>query len=130
MEDVNTDTRMDVDEPQPSPFEASNSSRQAPVPRASSLPPVLNPSNIEVGYVYSTLMMTHTNTRGHHEEQPDRISRIFNLLKDSNCLARMRRLPIRPITREEALLVHSEALWEKILAIQCKFRPNKSEPSR
>ncbi|KZT72053.1 Arginase/deacetylase [Daedalea quercina L-15889] len=29
----------------------------------------------------------------------------------------MRRLPIRPVTREEALLVHSVALWEKILAI-------------
>ncbi|EPS99814.1 hypothetical protein FOMPIDRAFT_1146984 [Fomitopsis schrenkii] len=63
-------------------------------------------------------MMTHTNTRGHHEEQPDRISRIFNLLKDSDCLTKMRRLPIRPVAREEALLVHSEALWEKIMAIQ------------
>lgn len=65
-------------------------------------------------------MMTHTNTRGHHEEQPDRISRIFNLLKDSDCLTKMRRLPIRPVAREEALLVHSEALWEKIMAIQSK----------
>ncbi|TFY65179.1 hypothetical protein EVJ58_g2132 [Rhodofomes roseus] len=114
MEDANNDARMDVDDPQPS----TASTSQAPVARASSLPPVLNISNIEVGYVYSTLMMTHTNTRGHHEEQPDRISRIFNLLKDSNCLAKMRRLPIRPVVREEALLVHSEALWEKILAIQ------------
>ena len=90
------------------------------VARASSLPPILNPSNTTVGYVYSTLMMTHTNTRGHHEEQPDRISRIFNLLKDSDCLTKMRRLPIRPVAREEALLVHSEALWEKIMAIQCR----------
>lgn len=117
MGDTNGDARMDVDGPQPGPSGAS--SRQ-PVARASSLPPFLNASKTTVGYVYSTLMMTHTNTRGHHEEQPDRISRIFNLLKDSDCLTKMRRLPIRPVAREEALLVHSEALWEKIMAIQCR----------
>lgn len=117
MGDTNGDVQMDVDGPQPGP---SGASPRQLVARASSLPPILNPSNTTVGYVYSTLMMTHTNTRGHHEEQPDRISRIFNLLKDSDCLTKMRRLPIRPVAREEALLVHSEALWEKIMAIQCR----------
>lgn len=120
MGDTNGDVPMDVDGPQPGPSGHSGASSRQSVARASSLPPVLSPSNTTVGYVYSTLMMTHTNTRGHHEEQPDRISRIFNILKDADCLAKMRRLPIRPVAREEALLVHSEALWEKIMAIQCR----------
>ncbi|KZT11050.1 histone deacetylase complex protein [Laetiporus sulphureus 93-53] len=89
-----------------------------PVARAASLPPILAPSQAQVGYVYSSKMMMHSCSRGHHEEQPERISRIFDILKDAGCTRKMRRLPIRQVIRSEALLVHSEALWEKVMAIQ------------
>ncbi|KAH9930390.1 histone deacetylase complex protein [Amylocystis lapponica] len=61
-------------------------------------------------------MMFHSCAKG-HEEQPERISRIFDILKDNDCLTKMRRLPIRPVLKEEALLVHTEALWDKVMAI-------------
>ncbi|KAH9921519.1 histone deacetylase complex protein [Epithele typhae] len=60
-------------------------------------------------------MMTHSCLRG-HPEQPARISRIFDILTENGCFQRMRELPIRPVHREEALLVHSQALWDKVLA--------------
>ncbi|KAI0930403.1 hypothetical protein AcV5_007127 [Taiwanofungus camphoratus] len=113
------DVQMDIDAPQPrtSTSTAMRVDRSEPLPRASSLPPSLRPSEIQVGYVYDAKMMLHSCSRGHHEEQPERISRIFDILKENGCLSKMRRLPIRRILREEALLVHSEALWDKVLAI-------------
>ncbi|KAL6305042.1 histone deacetylase complex protein [Sparassis latifolia] len=95
---------------------SSASTRRDTQPRASSLPPSLKTPEIQVGYVYSTKMMMHSCVHG-HEEQPERISRIFDILKDASCLTKMRRLPIRPVLKEEALLVHSEALWDKVQAI-------------
>ncbi|EMD37432.1 hypothetical protein CERSUDRAFT_83190 [Gelatoporia subvermispora B] len=61
-------------------------------------------------------MTAHACVNG-HPEQPARIARIFDKLKDHGCIGQMRRLPIRPALRDEVLLVHSEALWEKVLAI-------------
>lgn len=67
-----------------------------------------------VGYVYDARMMLHSCSSG-HQEDPSRISRIFELLKTSGCIAQMIPLPSREVRREEALLVHSEALWEKVM---------------
>ncbi|KAI0074161.1 histone deacetylase complex protein [Panus rudis PR-1116 ss-1] len=69
-----------------------------------------------VGYVYDPRMMLHNCVRGHSED-PQRISRIFDALKADGCLSQMVRLPIREVAREEALLVHSEALWDKVMAV-------------
>nr|VWO99336.1 Transcriptional repressor TUP1 [Ganoderma boninense] len=85
-------------------------------PRAASVPATLRESAYQVGYVYSSKMMTHSCPRGHCE-QPERISRIFDILKQHGCLAEMKQLPIRRVLREEALLVHSQSLWEKVLAL-------------
>lgn len=122
-----TETRMDVDSLQAESSTSAAASqtnvtvtRKEEVARASSLPPILGTSRINVGYVYSSKMMMHSCSRGHHEEQPERISRIFDTLKEADCLKRMKKLPIRPILREEALLVHSEILWDKVLAIHGK----------
>ncbi|CCM03597.1 uncharacterized protein FIBRA_05735 [Fibroporia radiculosa] len=117
VDNVDIQVAQEVDFDQASTSAAA--ARSEPVARASSLPPVLTPSDIEVGYVYSSKMMMHRRSHGHHEEQPERIKRIFDILKEEKCLARMRRLPIRPVLREEALLVHSEALWDKVLSVHC-----------
>jgi histone deacetylase 6 len=86
--------------------------------RASSVP--LRPSEFTVGYVYSSEMMQHYSPQG-HPEQPERISRIMQAIKDAHCHMKMKRLHIRPVKREEALLVHSEDHWDKVQAIQCEF---------
>ncbi|CAL1706955.1 unnamed protein product [Somion occarium] len=69
-----------------------------------------------VGYVYDPRMMLHSCSTG-HQEDPDRISRIFDTLKAGGCIAQMVPIPIREIRREEVLLVHSESLWDKVMAI-------------
>ncbi|OSX56322.1 hypothetical protein POSPLADRAFT_1175378 [Postia placenta MAD-698-R-SB12] len=125
MEIQNTgpDMLMDVDPEQPVASTSSaaevtvSPARNASAARGTSLPLVLGTPKYKVGYVYSAKMMMHSCSRGHHEEQPERISRIFNILMEQDCLSKMKRLPIRPVLPEEALLVHSRALWEKVLAI-------------
>ncbi|KAI0661449.1 histone deacetylase complex protein [Cubamyces menziesii] len=90
---------------------------QAPSrPRAASVPATLREHTYLVGYVYSSKMMAHSCVHGHCE-QPERISRIFDILKENHCLEKMKKLPIRRVLREEALLVHSQALWDKVLAL-------------
>lgn len=86
-------------------------------PRASSLP--LHSFDFTVGYVYSSEMMQHYDPYG-HPEQPERISRIMETIRAAHCHDKMKRLPIRPVKREEVLLVHSEDHWDKVEAIQCK----------
>ena len=89
-----------------------------PRTRAASVPATLRENAYQVGYVYSSKMMTHSCIRDHCE-QPERISRIFDILKQNGCLAEMKQLPIRRVLREEALLVHSQSLWDKVLALHC-----------
>ncbi len=86
-------------------------------PRASSVP--LVPSEFTVGVVYSTEMTSHFSLQD-HPEQPARISHIWHTLIVNKCNAKMKWLPIRPVHKQEALLVHSEDHWEKVHAIQCK----------
>jgi hypothetical protein len=86
--------------------------------RASSVP--LHFDRRAVGYVYSTEMMAHVCLNG-HPEQPERISRIFESIRDAKYLDKMKCIPIRPVKRSEALLVHSEDHWDKVLEIQREF---------
>ncbi|KAL1942417.1 hypothetical protein VTO73DRAFT_6019 [Trametes versicolor] len=105
---------MDVDGPAPNG--SANDAIPAPRIRASSMPATLRANAYHVGYVYSSKMMSHSCVHGHCE-QPERISRIFDILNQNDCLKKMKRLPIRRVLREEALLVHSQALWDKVLAL-------------
>ncbi|TFK54417.1 histone deacetylase complex protein [Heliocybe sulcata] len=70
-----------------------------------------------IGYVYDPVMMTHWRPGLDHPEQPERISRIYQILKDNKVLAKMRRIPGRRVRREEVLLVHSEVHLAKVLEI-------------
>jgi len=110
---------MDVDD-HPS---ASNPSFVASAfldrPRASSVP--LHPDNYTVGYVFSSEMTSHFSPHG-HPENPERIKRIHSALTAARHTEKMKRLPIRSVRKEEALLVHSEDHWEKVAAIQSEFR--------
>ncbi|TFK85072.1 histone deacetylase complex protein [Polyporus arcularius HHB13444] len=101
---------------QPGPSKPPTRSSAGPKPRAASEPATLRSTAYQVGYVYSSKMMTHSCARG-HPEQPERISRIFDILREHDCLTKMKQLPIRRVLREEALLVHSTSLWEKVLAL-------------
>lgn len=93
----------------------AKSTRLPQAPRASSVP--ANPSNFTVGYVYSTEMTSHFSPHGHPED-PDRITRIWQIIVGRRYTEKMKWLPIRPVRREEALLVHSEDHWNKVQAIQ------------
>ena len=86
-------------------------------PRASSVP--LRPSGLTVGYVYAAEMTGHFNPAG-HPESPTRIVTIYQTLVTEHYTPKMKWIPIRPVRRGEALLVHSEDHWDKVLAIQCK----------
>jgi histone deacetylase 6 len=110
------------DDPEPTPFQANRYVSEDP-PRASSVP--LHLSELTVGYVYSTEMMQHFSTSPQgHPEQPARIVRIMQAIRAAHYHDKMKRLPIRPVRRDEALLVHSEDHWDKVQAIQCKSRVN------
>ena len=74
-----------------------------------------------IGYVYDDRMMMHAARNG-HTEAPERISRVYEILEKNGCIDVMEQLPIREAEREEILLVHSEGLWEKVLAISGQFR--------
>ena len=119
---------MDVDgPPAASSTQARVPPRASPPPRAASVPVSLREGAYQVGYVYSSKMMTHSCHRGHCE-QPERISRIFDILKQNGCLKRMKQLPIRRVVREEALLVHTQSLWDKVIALHSRWFdvwPNK-----
>ena len=88
-------------------------------PRASSVP--LRRDNYTVGYVFSSEMTSHFSPHGHPED-PERIKRIYSALIAARHTEKMKRLPIRPVRKEEALLVHSEDHWDKVAAIQSEFR--------
>jgi histone deacetylase 6 len=75
-----------------------------------------------VGYAYSSEMLLHlqssTSEEDHHPEIPERIKRIWELLQAEGCLKEMYNIPIRLVKKEEALLVHSESHWQKVLELQ------------
>ena len=110
---------MDVDVPSAKPASAAHRRGKAVVSerRASSLPPKNpRPSLPVVGYVYDARMMGHSCISG-HPEQPERIKRIYDTFRDAGLLSKMKKIAIREAEREEVLLVHSETLWDKVMAI-------------
>jgi histone deacetylase 6 len=116
------DSKMDVDVQPGTSAAAMAASSSIDHPRASSVP--LHPSHYTVGYVFSSEMTSHFSPHGHPED-PERIKRIHSALISARHTEKMKRLPIRPVRKEEALLVHSEDHWDKVAAIQSKFRIRK-----
>lgn len=91
-------------------------------PRAVSVPHNPAKNNYTVGYVYSSEMTTHLKLGNDpHPEQPQRVVRIWKMLVEHQYTKQMLWLPIRPVHREEALLVHTEDHWDKVQNIQCKL---------
>ncbi|KAJ7072273.1 histone deacetylase clr3 [Mycena amicta] len=117
---------MDVDEPvvaQPVSLAANLFSTPirmvSPPPRPSSVP-LLHPDT-DIGFVYAAEMMAHNpryTHNGDHPELPARISSIWDELTRNRMTGKAKRIPIRPVSKPEALLVHSEDLWDKIEALQ------------
>ncbi|KAL0956532.1 hypothetical protein HGRIS_002673 [Hohenbuehelia grisea] len=106
---------VDMEEPRPSlPVLPKLPAVTSQTMRASSLPRTPGPS---VGYVYSAEMSQHFSPSG-HPERPERISRIWSAIVAEELHTRMRCLPIRPVQRDEALLVHTDDHWEKVQTIQ------------
>lgn len=107
-----TEEAMDVDNEGPS-------SSKRTLPRSMSVP--FQPSkDLTVGYVYSAEMTSHFDPRG-HQEAPERITRIWQAIVSEKYNTKMQWLPIRPVTKAEALLVHSQSTWDLIETFQCKF---------
>lgn len=114
-----TDMSMDVDQD----ALVTESVRPSTYPqdiRASSLPLRLSPEKRTVGYVFSAEMMLHFSTHG-HPEQPERITYIHKALDVEGCISQMKHLHIRPVRKEESLLVHSEDHWDKVRDIQSEL---------
>lgn len=89
--------------------------------RASSLP--LHAPAYSVGCVYSVEMILHFKMNGpddHHPEQPARIQRIQNTLVQNGLFDKMKHIPIRQVKKHEAMLVHSEDHWDKVIQFQCE----------
>jgi histone deacetylase 6 len=88
------------------------------VPRASSVP--ARASSHTAGFVYSAEMTAHfvRSDSEDHVERPERIARIWNMFVANKYNTRMKWLPIRPVQKFEALLVHTEDHWNKIQAFK------------
>lgn len=109
---------MDVDS---APVNASGHSTTS---QTSTSAPIGGPLS-RVGYVYSPDMLVHykrddiqEKVEDEHVERPERLRRIMSVLKEQGLLPKMKELHIRPVLKHEALLVHSEDHWNKVMALE------------
>ncbi|KIY50308.1 histone deacetylase complex protein [Fistulina hepatica ATCC 64428] len=73
-------------------------------------------TTLPVGFVYNQEMTSHCRIDGStHEEQPARITCIYDAIVKANYHTRMIQLPIREVQDYEALLVHTEDHWRNVL---------------
>ncbi|BGP49310.1 Histone deacetylase hda1 [Rhodotorula kratochvilovae] len=74
------------------------------------------------GFCFSARMTLHAplprtvNENDPHPEQPARITGIYNKLLNNGLVAKMVRVPVREVLREEVMLVHSEGHWDRVRA--------------
>lgn len=112
---------MDIDTAvsKPAPFTARRPRSSSADQDASSVPAKrMKLAEPRVGYVYDEEMLLHACLAPDgHPEQPSRITRIFNELLNAEIIEKMKQIPVRAVEREEALLVHSQVLWDKVMAI-------------
>lgn len=71
------------------------------------------------GYVYDSSMMSHVHPTEDHPEQPDRIGIIFREMRSQGLATRMRPLIFNNISRQHAILIHSEDHWDKVEQLAC-----------
>ncbi|KAG9064619.1 Histone deacetylase hda1 [Linnemannia hyalina] len=73
-------------------------------------PDTIDGRSTKTGYVYDVRMRFHQNIHGDndHPEDPRRIWKIYEALKNAGCLTRMVKLPSREATQAELGLVHTE----------------------
>lgn len=73
------------------------------------------------GVVYSTKVNDHFNLFEDHYECPDRILRTWTLITQDGVDKRLKMLPIRPVHKKEAMLVHSEEQWNTIQEMESGY---------
>jgi acetoin utilization deacetylase AcuC-like enzyme len=56
-----------------------------------------------------------------HPEKPKRIMRIHKALSAARLLQRMEQIPMRPVRRNEVMLIHTKDLVDKVEALQSKL---------
>ncbi|KAH8828004.1 histone deacetylase complex protein [Flagelloscypha sp. PMI_526] len=73
-----------------------------------------------VGCVYDSRMLLHFSLDADdpHPEKPERIYRIWQLLREQGLTPRLKMIPVRPVQHNEALLVHSDAHWKSVNLLQ------------
>lgn len=120
---------------EPSSSRAASTSRQLAPARSSSAltsTPALPPRQrtYRTGYIYDTLMMLHCvddyqptdehvqDSGDGHPEEPMRIKRIFQRLKEAGLIARMKKLAFQQVSFEQVMLVHAEDHWAKVEGTQ------------
>ena len=71
---------------------------------------------ITTAYVYDVGMTRHRlmNEKDGHPEQPGRITAIHRMLAEHRILPQLIKLESRKVTKDEVLLVHSEAHWNAV----------------
>ena len=112
---------IQVDQATPTPAGPSK-------PRALSVP--LTTPQWLVGYIYSADMLTHFSVRPEgHPEQPARIHKIWEIFVAHDLTRQMKWIPIRQVQEEEALLVHSQDHWYKVLKLRGLALPLYRESS-
>lgn len=119
------DQIMDIDDADALPEQPVAGPSQLPTvelfERSLSMPADLNSiGKTRFGYVYDVRMLLHSPLE-YHPEAPARIIGIHDKLREAGCLNRMKMIPIRKVTKLEALLVHSEDHWDKVQMIARQF---------
>ncbi|QRV94367.1 histone deacetylase family protein [Ceratobasidium sp. AG-Ba] len=112
-------------------------SSQAPSPpqTPADTPP---PPPMRTGYCFDSAMTLHTphgsipddDDEGVHPEKPQRITRIHAALAAAHLLERMEKIPIRPVRRNEVMLVHTKDLVDKVEALQNMSNEHISETAQ
>lgn len=84
-------------------------------------------NHFKTGYCYDIKMRYHSKIYQSyyeyidpHPEDPRRISRIYNKIKENKLLEKMFEIPIRQATNEEILRIHTNDLLHKIMSLEHK----------
>lgn len=105
------------------PLAASSSQAPSPPSTPPSTPP---PAPLRTGYCYDSAMTLHTQhdvdpddpDDEHHPEKPQRITRVRAAFAAKGFLTRMQQIPVRPVRRNEVMLVHTKDLVDKVEALK------------
>jgi histone deacetylase 6 len=116
---------MDIDPPPSLPLANTMQTSKSKDVRPASAPPYnavqqTKEKMKQTGYVYDPTMMAHVHLVEDHPEQPERINIIYKEMTAQGLKARMKSLFFGTVTRQHAILVHSEDHWDKVEQIARK----------